>query len=67
MTIINALGFEVEKGMATEMQSSGSGEWIYKTKETNHYYRGGRIDIRVTDSPLKTRILAGSMVSMEGI
>jgi hypothetical protein len=47
--IINASGVEVESGMAVQMP--GSDIWVYKTKEENLEWRGGRVVVRVTDSP----------------
>jgi hypothetical protein len=47
--IINALGLEVENGMAVQMP--GSEVWVYKTMEENQEWRGGRVVVRVTDSP----------------
>jgi hypothetical protein len=49
VTIINALGFEVESGMAVQMP--GSEVWVYKALEQNPEWRGGRVVVRVTDSP----------------
>jgi hypothetical protein len=53
VTILNATGFEIESGMAVEFPYNGSGEWIYKTLESNPSWRGGRVVVRVTDSPGK--------------
>jgi hypothetical protein len=47
--IINASGFEVESGMAVQMP--GSEVWVYKTVEENPEWKGGRVVVRVTDSP----------------
>jgi hypothetical protein len=47
--IINALGYEVESGMAVSMP--GSEVWVYKAKEQNLEWKGGRVVVRVTDSP----------------
>jgi hypothetical protein len=47
--IINALGFEIENGMAVQMP--GSEVWVYKAVEENPEWRGGRVVVRVTDSP----------------
>jgi hypothetical protein len=49
VSIVDARGFEVESGMAVEMLSSN--EWIYKAMEPNTSWQGGRIVVRVTDSP----------------
>jgi hypothetical protein len=49
--ILNAAGLLVESGMAVEYPYSGSGEWIYKTMEENPDWKGGRVVVRVTDSP----------------
>jgi hypothetical protein len=51
--ILNAVGFEIERGMAMEYPYSGSGEWIYKAKESNPDWQGGSVVVRVTDSPGK--------------
>jgi hypothetical protein len=53
VTILNAIGFEIESGMAIEYPYSGSGEWIYKTLESNPSWKGGHIVVRVTDLPGK--------------
>ena len=53
VTILNAAGFEVESGMAVEYPYGASGEWFYKTLEPNPEWRGGRVVVRVTDSPGK--------------
>jgi hypothetical protein len=47
--IINALGFEVESG--TAVQIPGSEVWVYKAVEQNPEWRGGRVVVRVSDSP----------------
>jgi len=47
--IINASGFEVESGMA--VQRPGSEVWVYKAVEENLEWKGGRVAVRVTDSP----------------
>jgi hypothetical protein len=47
--IINALGFEVESGMAVQMP--GSEVWVYKAKEENPDWKGGKVVVRVSDSP----------------
>jgi len=49
--ILNAAGLLVESGMAVEYPYSGSGEWIYKTMERNPEWKGGKLVVRVTDSP----------------
>jgi len=49
--ILNAQGIEVESGMAVEMPFSGSGVWIYKAMEDNPCWKGGRVVVRVADSP----------------
>ena len=51
VTILNATGFEIESGMAVEFPYRGSGEWIYKALEANQYWKGGRVVVRVSDSP----------------
>jgi len=48
VSIVDARGIEVESGMAVEMPNSN---WIYKAMEQNPSWRGGRIVVRVTDSP----------------
>ena len=52
--ILNAAGLLIESGMAVEYPYSGSGEWIYKTMEPNPEWKGGKVVIRVTDSPGNT-------------
>jgi hypothetical protein len=47
--IINALGYEIESGMAVHMLSSG--DWIYKALEQNPEWRGGRVVVSVSDYP----------------
>jgi hypothetical protein len=47
--IFNASGFEVESGMAVQMP--GSEVWVYKTKEENTEWKGGKVVVRVTDRP----------------
>jgi hypothetical protein len=47
--IINALGVEVESGMAVKI--TGSEVWDYKTKNENPEWRGGRVVVRVSDRP----------------
>jgi hypothetical protein len=47
--IINDLGYEVESGMA--VQRPGSEVWVYKAVEENLEWKGGRVAVRVTDSP----------------
>jgi hypothetical protein len=47
--VINALGFEVESGMA--VQSKESEVWVYKAREENPEWKGGRVVVRVKDSP----------------
>jgi hypothetical protein len=47
--IINALGFEVESGMAVQMP--GSEVWVYKATKENLEWKGGKVVVRVTDSP----------------
>jgi hypothetical protein len=49
VSIVDARGVEVEGGMAVEMPNNGY--WIYKAMEPNPYSQGGRIVVRVTDSP----------------
>jgi hypothetical protein len=47
--IINAQGFEVESGMAVSMP--GSEVWVYKARDENLEWRGGKVVVRVSDSP----------------
>jgi hypothetical protein len=47
--IINDQGFEVESGMAVSMP--GSEVWVYKAREENLEWRGGKVVVRVSDSP----------------
>jgi hypothetical protein len=47
--IIKASGLEVERGMAVQMP--GSEVWVYKATEKNLEWIGGRVVVRVTDSP----------------
>jgi len=49
VSIVDAQGFEVESGMAVEMPNNC--DWIYKAMEPNLSGQGGRIVVRVTDSP----------------
>jgi len=49
--ILTAAGLLLESGMAVEYPYSGSGEWIYKTMERNPEWKGGKVVVRVTDSP----------------
>jgi hypothetical protein len=49
--ILNAAGLMIESGMAVEYPYSGCGEWIYKTMESNPEWQGGKVVVRVTDSP----------------
>ena len=50
--VYNALGLEVESGLATENLSDGY--WHYKAQDDNPLWQGGRIMFRVTDSPGNT-------------
>lgn len=47
--ILNAIGFEVESGMAIRM--SATGDWVYKVKVTNPAFQGGRVVVRVSYPP----------------
>jgi hypothetical protein len=47
--VYNALGLEVESGLAT--QNLSDGYWHYRTQEDNPLWKGGRIVFRVSDSP----------------
>ena len=58
--ILNAAGFEVEGGMATEYPYSGSGNWIYKAREENQNREGGKVVVKVTD-------FSGKVVKEEAI
>ena len=49
ITIINAIGFEVESGIAELNLSTGN--WVYKTKFENPKLIGSKVAVRVTDSP----------------
>jgi hypothetical protein len=51
--ILNATGFVLETGMASEYPYSGSGVWIYKAQVANPDWRGCSVVVRVTDSPGK--------------
>ncbi len=51
VVILNALGYEVERGMAIEMPFSATSEWIYKSKEENSYWQGGHIEVRAASLP----------------
>jgi len=46
--IYNAMGMEVESGMAVEMYN-GRFEWVYQAMEDNSRMTGGRIEVRVAD------------------
>jgi hypothetical protein len=59
--IINASGFEVESGMAVQLP--GSNIWVYKAREENPGWRGGRVVVRVTDSPGKVVTDSRSLIS----
>jgi hypothetical protein len=48
VTILNALGLEVESGMAVHMPN---GDWVYQAKEENPRWRGGSVVVEVRDVP----------------
>jgi hypothetical protein len=49
VSIADAQGYEIESGMAVKMFQPV--EWIYPVMEHNPKWKGGRITVRVTDSP----------------
>jgi hypothetical protein len=46
--IINALGLQIEKGLAVQKPT---GEWIYKISTENPDWKGSRVVVRVSDLP----------------
>jgi hypothetical protein len=48
VTILNALGHEVESGMAVYLPASG---WVYRAKEENPHWRGGTVVVKASDFP----------------
>ena len=48
VTIINALGYEVESGMAVMVPGE---HWIYEAKEDNPLWKGGRVSVSAIDFP----------------
>ncbi|MGA3015416.1 MAG: hypothetical protein ABSD71_15435 [Bacteroidales bacterium] len=49
--ILNANGFEVDSGMASEIHFTGSGKWVYKASKANPSWEGGSVVVKVTDYP----------------
>jgi hypothetical protein len=51
MVIFNVRGEVIECGAAVPRQFSGNMQWDYTAKVENADYKGGRVEIRVTDKP----------------
>ena len=51
VVIFNAIGEVIEFGEAVPKEFSGNTEWEYKVTVENADYKGGRIEVRVTDKP----------------
>ncbi|MGA3013473.1 MAG: hypothetical protein ABSD71_05505 [Bacteroidales bacterium] len=51
VVIFNALGEVIEFGEAVPKEFSGNMEWDYTATMENPGYKGGRVEIRVTDKP----------------
>lgn len=51
MVIFNALGEVIECGAAVPRQFSANTEWDYLATKENPGYKGGRVEIQVTDKP----------------
>jgi hypothetical protein len=51
MVIFNVRGEVIECGAAVPRQFSGNTEWDYIVTKENPDYKGGRVEIRVTDRP----------------
>jgi hypothetical protein len=48
VTIINALGFDVESGLAVHIPG---GPWVYQAMAENPQWKGGKVRVRVVDFP----------------
>jgi hypothetical protein len=51
VVIFNAMGDVIEFGEAVPKEFSGNTEWEYISKVENADYKGGRVEVRVTDKP----------------
>ena len=51
VVIFNVLGEVIEFGAAVPREFSGNTEWDYTATVKNPDYKGGRVEIRVTDKP----------------
>jgi len=51
VVIFNAIGEVIEFGEAVPKEYSGNTEWDYTATVENPDYKGGRVEIRVTDKP----------------
>jgi hypothetical protein len=51
LVIFNAIGEVIEFGEAVPREFSGNTEWDYTATVENPDYKGGRVEIRVTDKP----------------
>jgi hypothetical protein len=49
--IFNSLGEVIEFGEAIPKEFSGNTEWDYTATVENPDYKGGRVEVRITDKP----------------